>query len=79
MSTCYRAHEVKSNYTSGDDVVDVGCPCEVLVEDDAEELDVIDLQDDMCRDVFASREEDGDCLVDGDLKDPFFEEFFRLR
>ena len=63
------------------------CPCQVLVEDDAEELhrlleldhDVVDLQDDICRDVLASREEDGDRLVDRDLETPFFEEFSRLR
>ena len=67
----------------------VCCQCEALVEDDAEQLhrllkkldrDVIDLQDDfICRDVFASREEDIDCLVDQDLEAPFFEEFYRLR
>ena len=42
--------------------------------------DVIDLQDDfICRDVFASREQDLDCLVDQDLEAPLFEEFYRLR
>ena len=63
------------------------CPCETLVEDDAEELhrlleldhDVIDLQDDICRDVFASSEVDGDRLVDRELEALFFEEFCRLR
>ena len=47
------------------------CPCEALVEDDAEELhclldlvrDVIDLQDDICRDVLASSEENDERLV----------------
>ena len=63
------------------------CPCETLVEDDVEELlrfldldrDVIDLQDDNCRDVLAYSEENGDHLVDRDLEAPFFTEFFRLR
>ena len=57
-----RAHEVLQDFTSADIVVNVCCPCETLVEDDAEDLlekldrDVIDLQDDfICRDVFASR------------------------
>ena len=69
-----RAHEVQPNFSSVDSVVNVCCPCEALVEDDAEELhrllekldrDVIDLPDDFsCQDVFASREEDFDCLVD---------------
>ena len=47
----YRAHQVQSNFASFDDVVDVCCSCEALVEDDAEELhcllkhdrDVVDL------------------------------------
>ena len=63
------------------------CPCEALVEDDSEELhrlldldrDVIDLQDDICRDVLASSEENGDRLVDRDLEALFFEEFCRFR
>ena len=41
LSLCqsgYRAHEVQSDFASVDDVVDVCCPCEALVEDDAEEL-----------------------------------------
>ena len=58
----YCAHEAQSDFASVDDVVDVCCPCEALVEDDAEELhrllelnrDVADLQDDICRDVLAS-------------------------
>ena len=74
----YRAHEVQSDFALVDDVVDVCCPCEALVEDDAGELhrllelnrDVVDLQDDICRDVLASGEEDGD--VDRDLETPFF-------
>ena len=61
--------------------------CAALVEDDAEELhclldldrDVIDLQDDICRDVLASSKEIGDRLVDRDLEAPFFEELCRLR
>ena len=61
----YRPHEVQSYLPSVDDVVEVCCLCEALVEDDAEELhrlldldrDVIDLQDDICRDVLASSEE----------------------
>ena len=56
-----RAHEVQSDFASVGDVVDVGCPREATVEDDADEFhrllkldrDVIDLQDDICRDVFA--------------------------
>ena len=83
----YRAHEVQSYLASVDDLVDVCCPCEALVEDDAEKLhrlldidrDVIDLQDDICQDVLASSEENGDRLVDRDLEAPFFEEFCRLR
>ena len=84
-----RAHEVQQGFASADNVVKVCCPCEALVEDDAEELhrllekldrDVIDLQDDfICRDLFASREEDFNCLVDRDLEAPFFEELCRLR
>ena len=84
-----RAHVVQQDFASTDNVVNVYCPCEALVEDDAEELhrllekldrDVIDLQDDViCRDVFASREEDFNCLVDRDLEAPFFEEFCRHR
>ena len=34
----YRENEVQSDFASVDDVVDVCCPCEALVEDDAEEL-----------------------------------------
>ena len=64
-------HEVQSDFATVDDVVDVCCPCEALVEDDAEErhrlldldCDDIDLQDDICRDVLASSEEDGDRLL----------------
>ena len=74
--SCYRAHEFQSYFTSVDDGVDVCCPCEALVEDDAEKLhrplhrdrDVIDFQDDICRAVLASSEENGDRLVDGDLE-----------
>ena len=87
--SCYRAHEDQSDCASVNDVVDVCCSCQAPVEDDAVELrcrcllqldhDVIDLQADICRDVFASREEDGDCLVDRDLEAPFSEEFCRLR
>ena len=65
LSPCrsgYRAHQVQSDFASADDVVDVCCLCEALVEDDAEELHrllelnrgVADLQDDICRDVLAS-------------------------
>ena len=58
----YRAHEAQSDLASVDDVVDVCYPCEALVEDEAEELhrflelnrDVVDLQDDINRDVLAS-------------------------
>ena len=60
------------------------CLCEALVEDDAEELhrlldldrDVIDLQDDICRNVLASSEENGDRLVDRDLE-ASFEQFVK--
>ena len=60
------------------------CLCEALVEDDAEELhrlldldrDVIDLQDDICRDVLASSEVNGDRLVERDLEAPFFEKMW---
>ena len=52
------------------------CPCEALVEEEAEvrhrlldlHRDVIDVQDDICRDVLASSEEDGDRLIDRDLE-----------
>ena len=85
--SCYRAHEDQSDCASVNDLVDVCCSCQAPVEDDVVELrclllldhDVIDLQDDICRDVFASREEDGDYLVDRDLEAPFSEEFCRLR
>ena len=60
-----------SDFATVDDVADVCCPCEALVEDDAEELhhlldldcDDINLQDDIYRDVLASSEEDGDRLL----------------
>ena len=65
----------------------MSCPCEALVEDDAEELhrlleldrDVVYLQDDIWRDVLASEEEDGERVVDRYFETPFFEEFCRLR
>ena len=38
-----------------------------------------DLQDDICRDLFDSSEDDGDRLVDRDLEAQFFEEFCCLR
>ena len=62
----YCAHEVQPHFASVDDVVDACCPCEALVEDDAEELhrlleldrDDIELREDfICKDVLASREE----------------------
>ena len=33
-----RAHEVEQDFASADNVVNVCCPCEALVEDDAEKL-----------------------------------------
>ena len=58
-------------YSQSDFAVDECCPFEALVEDNAEELHrllkldrvVIDLLDEICGDMFASREKDGDCLV----------------
>ena len=81
-----RALEFQTDFASVGNVVNVCCPCGALVEDDAEKLhrllekldrDVIDLQDDFIgRDVFASREEDSDCLVDRDLEAPILLRIF---